>query len=341
MLHKHRDNNNRGDSHRRFSLVLFAAACGLSWIPARAAQILVDSKGNVDRHLEGGNNPRKTGNYRLLATALDSLAGAEDREPKGPTPYSGTADKPNTDNTTASRTGDRFAPMAFAQINERGPGVWNTDGSDATPGVGPKPKSDRAETYKALAQITDPWSFDVSATDFTLTEMVTFAGGLTIQALATEGASADASISAGDSTDLNGLGQLWTFDWSTDSTHPGILTLRFWSNPALGLDDGAITSGLFSHITSSSLTGASTFTSPFTFSYNLTIPANTQPQFTGDTAFQVNGAAPGVPEPSTAALFAIGITFAAFGQCRRRLAQVRARREEGSGPKPRVRMRNG
>jgi hypothetical protein len=292
---------------KRETLTLFAAACGLALmaLPATAGDTYIaNSNGDVGNAPRGQNIPRRSGNYNLDAYAFDSNGGAAVDNPKGPIAYSGTTAVPAPpDSTTATATGFKFAPTATAVIHESGPGQWNSMGSSAIPGVGTDPTKGPGETYEARATIRDPWSFDLEPIDCTFTDIVTFSAGMMVQALAPTGETAQASISADGSTDLDGLGELWTFSLTTDSADPGVPTLTFWSNPALGLDDLSITAALEADISSNPATGASSLTSDFTFSFDLTVPANTQPVFSSDVVFDVNGSSPGTaPEPGTSLL---------------------------------------
>jgi len=112
------------------------------------------------------------------------------------------------------------------------------------------------------------------------------------------------------------LGTLWTLSWGTDSTHPGVSDVVFWSNPALGLNDALITSEFEALLSGNASTGLSTLTQSFSFDYQLTIPANTSAQFTGSVSYDAEGAT-GTPEPSSLALALMGVSFLIVGKVRR------------------------
>jgi hypothetical protein len=318
--------------HNAGRLSVVVAFSLLAQYPA-AADSLVSTSGNiagggvnnVQANQNGGPLPARNGKYNLEAFASDSLVRPDVDNKKGPVPYgTPTAEqKTLTDSTTADQKGTAFDANSLAQITYPVAGNWNSAGSYASvcgpvsaanPGgnLNPCGQNPNGETAKALAQVRDPWSFAMISTDLTFDNTVTFSAGLSLQALSTGKDFAESGIQAEDSTDLDGLGKLWTLSWGIDSIHPGIPDVVFWSNPALGLNDALITSSFESLLNDNVSTGMSTLTQSFSFEYQLTIPANTTAQFTGSVSYDAAGAT-GAPEPSSLVLALLGASFLIVG----------------------------
>jgi PEP-CTERM motif len=284
---------------------------------------------NTQANVNGGALPAAGGNYNLQAFAHDSLVNPDVDNKSGPKPYVITPQNPNgTDSRTADANGVAFDAYSLAQINYSRAGGWNSAGSYASvcgPASAASPQGNKAncgknpngEDAKALAQVRDPWSFNSQSTAFTFDNFVTFSAGLSLQALATSGDFAQASILADGSTDLNGLGELWTFSWSTNSTAPGVSGVNFWSNPALGLNDALIGLSFEQLLSGDASTGLSTLTQSFSFDYQLTIPANTIALFSSSVTYDAAGVT-GVPEPSSLVLGLMGASLLIAGRVRRK-----------------------
>jgi hypothetical protein len=275
-------------------------------------------------HVNRNTNPNAT--YVLQAQTTDSNGNPDTKYRPGA--YLGNATSVNTDLIQADSPGLVFLPRARAKINENGPGNWNSQGSFAT---APPTGKQGAETYKARASVNDPWSFDVESFAFSFMESVTLNAGLSVQALAPAGATASALFSADSSTDLDGLGLLWSLSFSANSGSPGPASFSFYSNPSLGLDDSAITATLEADISYDAASGTSTLTAPFSFSYDLTVPANSQPTFSSDVNYEVDGSSPGsTPEPLTCLLFGSGLMVISLLK-RRSVAALRRKNGERWG----------
>jgi hypothetical protein len=232
-----------------------------------------------------------------------------------------------TDSTTATQGGPAFQAYSLARITYPAAGNWSSAGSYASV-CGPADKNNpggnkancgknpQGETATAKATIRDPWHFDPSSTAYTLDNTVTLEAGLSLQALASGDSSAQDSIQADANTDLNGLGELWSLSWGTDSNSPGTSAITFRSNPALGLDDSAIVSSLQGLISGDPTTGLSMLTQSFSFTYQLSIPADTTVQFDSSVTYDAEGAT--APEPSSAATaFCSGCLLLLAGAARR------------------------
>ena len=299
--------------------VVFALSL-LAQYPAAADQIKVDSSnGGIAINPTigtGGNLPKTGGTYNLDAWAHDTTAGvnkAEDK--KGPLAYQNiAAGSPDiTDSAKADQAGQRFDPNALAKITYTSAGKWNSTGSFASvcssdpkaKTCGPNPNFNGAEGATAFAQVRDPWNFSNLIFDLTFDNTVTFDAGLSLQAWTDSGDFGQASLLSDASTDLNGLGDLWKFSWTTDSISPGVSQVSFWSNPALGLNDALIASNFQLLVSSDPATGTSTLTQPFSFDYQLTVPAGASAQFTGSATYEAVGVT-SAPEPSSLVLALMG-----------------------------------
>jgi hypothetical protein len=304
-----------------FALLAGKPAAGNTITAASGGPLVVDTP-------FGGGMPARGGKYNLDAFALDSVYNKPDEHQKRPeygNPGVPTKQVPHptlTDNETADEKGLFFDAYSLAKITYPASGQWTSSGSYASvcgSTSSPVPNcgtTKTTETASAKATVGDPWSFAPISSDLTFDNVVTFGAGLSLQALAASGDFSDASIEAEGSTDLDGLGKLWTFSWTTDSTHPGVSDLNFWSNPALGLNDAAITSGFELLLSENPSTGLSVLTQSFSFDYQLTIPANTTPQFSSAVTYEADGAT-GVPEPSSLALALLGTSLLIAGKARR------------------------
>jgi hypothetical protein len=275
----------------------------------------------------GGPLPPANGTYTLTAFAHDSLVAPDVTNKTPPTKYVINPQNPNqTDQKDADANGVAFDAYSLAQINYSRAGGWNSNGSYASvcgPVSAANPGGNKAncgnnpngENAKATATVTDPWSFAAQSADLTFEQIVTFSDGLSLEAFATGADFAAAGIIAEETTDLDNLGMLWELIWSTDSTHPGVSEVTFWSNPILGLDDAAITSSFDLLLSGDPTTGLSMLTQTFSFDYQLTIPANTVAEFSSSVMYGADGST-GAPEPSTFLMAILGATFLVAGKVR-------------------------
>jgi hypothetical protein len=285
-------------SHRICRLLALALLAAFSRTEVATAELITVTSGGgvVNNSLQAGNARGRNGNYTLTAYAQDSLNGPNGITVGGKAaPYTHGAGPFADSAGPAKDPGKKYAPEATASISYDAR-TWSSLPSTAVIKPGPDPKSTAAETAKAMATVLDPWSWDPISTDEKVTIKVTFLAGLSIGAKTTGGDEASASIHSDGSTDLNNLGQLWSFDWTTDAKNPGVSTLLFSSNPALGLSDSTISGGLAADISTDLGTGISTLVNDYSFSYDLVIAANATPMFSGETIYEATAAS--VPEPS-------------------------------------------
>jgi len=243
---------------------------------------------------------KKNGKYRLVAFADDSNVPGVDNKDSGLLPY--LAGNNSNSRGIATQTGVKWDAKAEAVIDYTNQ-AWSSVRSRAA--VIDLKQANPGETAQARATVTDPWFWEPIDFDEVVTFEVLFFPGIEIAARADPGDTASASLMSNASTDLNGIGTLWNFSWFTDSSTPGFSTVEFVSNPILGLNDAAIMSGFISQVIGDPSTGVSTLAAPFSFSYQLTILANTTPEFTGNSVNEAQAAT--VPEPSTVLILSTGL----------------------------------
>lgn len=301
-----------------YSVLAFAASLPICFFSedAVADVISCDTQAVVPIATIGAMRPlNANGTYTLVATAQVNNRNPT-RARTGPSNYQVGAGPFSDTSQVAEQSGRKFRPQAEAKI-EYGGTFWSSQSSFATCNQQPEPQ-DVAESARATATVTDPRFWEPLEFDQILTFEVVIEEGSEISAFATEGDFASASLSSSESTDLNNLGEMWSFQWYTNSTSPGTSVFDFTSNPTLGLDDSQIEQDFLSKIVGDPLTGINRVVEPFSFSFDLLIPANTAAEFTGTTINTAEGRV-AAPEPaSVLGLLALG-TLGASSALKRKL----------------------
>ncbi|MGI0117870.1 PEP-CTERM sorting domain-containing protein [Zooshikella sp. RANM57] len=267
------------------------------------ADVISKSNGNITQNSLGNHNRNpKQGTYRLKAIAeVTPPVNSPDQGPINPNytavpaPTPGTPNPSNSDNLSNTDSEQRLKADSDAKIQYNN-AIWTSKGSTATVTLVNTPKN-VDESGKARAEVSDPWFWEAIDVDESIMFTETWEAGTSITAFNDEGGEASASLQANFSTDLDDLGELWRFSWSTDAKTPGVSLLDIVTNPILGLNDLLLETNFLSLVSSDPLTGVSTLTADFSFSYSLIIPANETPTWTGDHILEATATT--IPEPST------------------------------------------
>lgn len=246
----------------------------------------------------GGTAPLLGGTVSLLDAFVNTGGGTDFDSLAGTYPY--TALFPVSTRVVTS-TGPRYTATAQATINVNLTS-WTSKGSFAR-----RTRTGTAvDTYLSKFIVNDPMHIDLFTIDIPLLEFNLNLGKEWDMLIDPD---ADevwfASLSGYDETSFNGLGRLWDYSWTVDSSDPTNAVFAFASNPALGLDDSLIESifaGLASYDSSTGLHSLSA-----DFSVSATVAAAS-----GQADFFFGGADVGeirgtVPEPASFLLFSTGL----------------------------------
>jgi len=130
-----------------------------------------------------------------------------------------------------------------------------------------------AENATAFARVQDPMTVANIQNAQTATFSLDIGTGasLAINPNLVHGETDSASYSGFDTTTLNGIGTLWSWDWSSDSQNPGQSTFSFVSNPLLGLNDSAIEAAFDNLISFDPSSGEFNLTSALDLSATVTV----------------------------------------------------------------------
>lgn len=243
--------------------VLCTAACAAFGQPGS-----VSSDGTVKAGTTGGMTISGA-NYSILATAFDSratprssvdlVAGAY-----GPTPFS-------TTTRVVTAYGDVYGASAKAHVNTFAnyliPGDyvrlydgWDSGTSYAKVDPFSNPP-DVAENARAGSTVNDPREYQLQPGETSAVFMIQFAAGSRVNSGDGSGGNGLAISSGYEDTDLlqpylaEG-GSLLNYRWAADSASAAASSFTFSSNPALGLDDAAITQAFLANVVG----GAGSFT---------------------------------------------------------------------------------
>lgn len=299
---------------------LIVAGAALSSAAAASAQPAryVDSTGVVRNYTSSGT--RGGGLYSIVAEARNT-----NDAPVGDIHViAGRYPAPPFTNTTrvVTRTGIKWSGTAQAQINtftRSFLGIRLADGynsgitSAALTLLGPTGVVN--EFCSANAVVNDPNSYQVGMDESSAIFSLTFDAGFRLAAPAETDSTTRASVTGfQDVSLLSGYlpagstgGNLFNYAWSASSTNPDQSVFTFSSNPALGLDDAAITNSFRSAISGSG--GVFSLMRDVVIEATIAAAPGTIYDFGGSTNYYAEAAS--VPGPGPAVLAAAGVVLMA------------------------------
>lgn len=316
-MHVHSPPSLRRPCHLALAILL-AGGAGTAY-----ADIQINASGGVRNTSGFGRHnldAMPTGALYIFATAEDTIGGPDSRQATG-----NYATGSSLEAGLAVSTGPLFEPDSMARIRwnwdpgnagSGGQWYWTSEGSFAHmhPGDGSPLPPNVVEEARSVAYSADPNTYVGQWAPFetdTLTYTLTFEAGLTLDV---SGSTTGSARISGDAHSSLIGGNLWTYDWSAGPTGGGF---SFWSNPVLGLDDGAISSAFLSMLSTSA--GVSTLPSDFSVSATLNVAADADGHISittgGGTRYETEDQG-SVPAPGSLALLALGGLVA--GRRRRR-----------------------